>query len=525
MEGEKHRAKQSTMSSKLQNLRATLKQLEDCELPDKYQRQDSPSDEVQPVLDEEVIQRFKAARNDYKQKTTQQIFFEQVGTWDGTSFQMPSVPTEEEQKELKVKREEVQRQLSETITELSRQTQLLQNKCVSFRTSREELSRMIHELEEAEANEGGSQQDEDDTMSQDVDEEEMALEEQRLANLTNRKAELEAQLRGIRHETTQVKVSLEESQIAVSQMLDARGGATEADGGELRTISPETIIEEAEPPTLEQVQAETADLQKRTKVLREMSEWYAALCSMVEELGGIKNLSVEEGEKDVLLLHMQLLGKHEIQVGLVPNVGTAKRKRNNQDELHVSSAKFLTETLVTAPSDDQQDASGTVVQMRIPPLDDLVRLSANLGPVGGLQFLLRETMSRIKTITARVSELGLLLRRTRYLTRIGESSRFDYGFGGENQEIVCSLNEGVTVVLQLSPDCPMVDGSVYVDQIVGTGGWDQQVIDQILDSVNSGPCRGPLMLMDALVKEIERLKTEEGLVLPRTPSMPARKAA
>jgi len=230
----------------------------------------------------------------------------------------------------------------------------------------------------------------------------------------------------------------------------------------------------------------------------------------MEEIGGIKLLSVEEeGEDDEVVVKVHLLGKHKVHVNMSSR-GSA---------FTVTNAKFVSSTLVRSAEDPETKSS---VQMNIPALDDLVRLSRNLGSVEDLRFLLREAMARIQTITARVDELAIL--RTRFLTKIGKIQYHDYSFGGEDQEIVCSLNEGITAVLRLSPDCPMIDGSVFLDQIVGVGGWDMDVLDRIKDRVNAQPnCKGPLAIMEALAKEIRRVQEEDGVLLPGTPSMPARK--
>jgi hypothetical protein len=165
-------------------------------------------------------------------------------------------------------------------------------------------------------------------------------------------------------------------------------------------------------------------------------------------------------------------------------------------------------------------AENSTVQMHIPALDDLVKLSLNLGPEEDVRFVVREAMTRIRTISARVRELAML--RTKYLTKIGKSTHSSFGFGGEEQEIVCTLNAGVTVVLRLSPDCPILEGSVYMDQIVGIGGWDAHVLDSIRDTVTADSYMGPLALMDALVQEIERVEKEDGISMPRTPKLPTK---
>ena len=163
------------------------------------------------------------------------------------------------------------------------------------------------------------------------------------------------------------------------------------------------------------------------------------------------------------------------------------------------------------------------LSITIPPLDDLVALAANLEPVQDLRFVLRETLARIRTLSARMNELAEL--RKKYLTKITNPSKnkVNYGFGGEDQEILCSLESQVTVVLRLTADCPILKGSAYIQRIVGCGGWEDAVLQRIKTKVNEQRSNGPLDLMDLVVEEINRMVKEDGVKIPRTPTLPRRK--
>jgi len=513
-------------STNLSQLRATLEQLESYKLPEKYSNElavhhDGDADaDADPAtasgiaLDEEIVQRYQEARDEYLKRRMQQLFYEHLGTWDGSSFQMPSVPSEEEMKEMETQRSDVQQQLSETAVHVNRKMELLRAKHDAFLLRRQELGTMVSELEQ---NDNGYSQDDDsvadDNEDGDVDEEELAMQEEKIANLAQRKAELETQLQCIKAETAQTKKSLEETRL------------------QIRTLSPTTVVLD-NTISLEEVKSKIVDTRKRLTDLQDMSNWYDTIRSTMEELGGIKILGVEskESHQDCLQLKILLLGKHELLVEMTSMQTSSKRKRSaRSEELRVSSATFVTPTLITAPfgnSGDNEagDASNdNVFQMQIPPMDDLVRLGDAFGPIGDLQFLLREAIARIRAITSRVEELALL--RSQYLTKIGKSWSFDYGYGGTDQELVCSLNEGIAVVLVLTPDCPVVDGSVYIDRIVGIGGWNQQRLDDLKESINMSVFRSPLALMDAIVQEVSRIEKEEGVTLPGTPCLPSRQKA
>jgi DNA primase large subunit len=140
-----------------------------------------------------------------------------------------------------------------------------------------------------------------------------------------------------------------------------------------------------------------------------------------------------------------------------------------------------------------------------------------------LMFVLREALARIRILSARMNELALL--RQKYLTKITDSAKnkIQYGFGGEDQEIFCSLGSQVTVVLRLTNDCPILKGSVYIQRIVGCGGWEENVLQKMKVKVNEMKMSGPVELMDALVEEIERIVEEEGVKMPKTPVLPSRR--
>lgn len=460
-----------------------MESLESYELPAKFC--EPPVDQV---LDDETVQRYETARNEYIHRRMLQVFYDHIGTFNG-EFDLPQLATPEEQAGLQEKKRKVQQQLVEAAAQVNQDNQNLQSKYSAFCARREELAKMIYDVQQMSQDFDG---DDDDDMEEDVDQEAFTYEGQHLADATQRKAELQLELERIRHEKEMALEKLEETKKEVDELQKKRGAV-------VRSVSPET---------LEELETETSNMRKKVNELKEMSEWYGGLSEVMEEIGGIKLLSVDEGDGDEVVAKVLLLGKHKIDVTMTSR-GSA---------FHVVRAKFASSTLVRSAEDPETKSS---VQVNIPNLDDLVRLGSKLGSVEDLRFVLRETMARIQTITARVNELAIL--RTRFLTKIGKIQYHDYSFGGEDQEIVCSLNEGITAVLRLSPDCPMIDGSVYLDQIVGVGGWDMDVLDRIKDRVNAQPnCKGPLALMEALVKEIRHVQ-EEGVTLPRTPSMPARK--
>ena len=295
--------------------------------------------------------------------------------------------------------------------------------------------------------------------------------------------------------------------------------------------------------SISQIEAETNEVRKKADELRDKAEYYNSMKSAMEESGEMKilsvtsmpqpstsdnmesnqtSLSLNSNDNESICLKVRLLDEHIVQVVLT----SISRPRSNPavETFRVTSAHFITSTTISDTiQDPEQRASNQTptVSCVIPPLDDLVSLSSNLEPMHDLRFVLREAMARVRALSALVDELAQL--RMKYLTKItntSKSGRLNNCFGGEDQEVVCSLGTGVTVVLRLTVDCPMIDGSAYIQQIVGVAGWDEESLYRIKDVVNGKKCRSPVHCMDMLVKEIERIEKEEGLSIPKTPILP-----
>ena len=94
------------------------------------------------------------------------------------------------------------------------------------------------------------------------------------------------------------------------------------------------------------------------------------------------------------------------------------------------------------------------------------------------------------------------------------------------------MNEGVTVVICLTPDCPLVTGTAYVEEIVGIGGWSDDSLERLKETMNRKINRGQfccssdedcsgggpiISIMNMLVFELEKMKK------PDTPTLPLRK--
>jgi len=406
------------------------------------------------------------------------------------------------------------------------------------------------------------------TDDEEEEEENVAAQEKQLELLIRKKAELEAKLRSIRSTTSQVELHCEDLKQGIKQHQSQRQtqfslppNVTDTQDVEMMMMMKDNDDDDDD----ENMEKATKQITDKTKIteteiskLQNMSEWYNSIREVMEELSDLKIISVEhapppssssdqkeeEEEEEELVVQLKLLDVHILRIGLGPTATTDKK---NSSPLRVMNASLVTSSILTdamfkydSDDDDNNDATTTTptnenknpnstkkspqekatVSLTIPPLDDLVHQSSTyLKPPHDIQFVIRESMARIRSFTSRVVELGIL--RTRYLTQIQSisSSSTSSSSSPLDQEVVCTLNAQITVVLRLTPDCPTLPNSVYVDQIVGVGGWSRKDLEEMKDVVNGKGCFGPVSLMEELVREIERREAN----VPRTPTLPLRR--
>ena len=237
---------------------------------------------------------------------------------------------------------------------------------------------------------------------------------------------------------------------------------------------------------------------------------------------------------------LKLLGSHLLYIRLKKSSSVG-----GGESLFLASAKLTTPTTFPMPesqpetmTEDTENLTETInqslsnvslskimsqkqtVSIVIPPLDDLVKCSRSLESSQGIRFVLVETMARIRTLDARVAEFTHL--RQNYAAQVYdiETNLESAQFGGAEQEVVCAINEGITVALRLTVDCPLVPGSVYISELFGVGGWEEEKLAALKKVVEEHRCKGPVEVMEVMVKEIRRRRHEEGWAIPLTPSLP-----
>lgn len=135
-------------------------------------------------------------------------------------------------------------------------------------------------------------------------------------------------------------------------------------------------------------------------------------------------------------------------------------------------------------------------------LTDLVDLANHMPRTKGLAFVIEETKSRIEMIHERAEELCRIVSDKSFLMEKSFSTSNSYGRC--DHEVVCSLPEHkVRVLLRMTPDCPRLPGSVYIDQISGPNKDD---LREILDSTRKSSHKRPIDLLLELKQGLESLK-------------------
>jgi hypothetical protein len=579
-------------------IRAALQQLQAYELPAKYGENDienahpnvqdtdltapldgTPSkgrDAVAPGLDREAVLRYKAARNTYLRQRTAQLFLEHLKTFDGENFTFPQqLLTEEAEAELRRREEQARADLAAISRGAEEKLDRVRAKYQALVERREELARTVAEMELSGDHSKAANDDvHDDDITEemvgpsssggsglalgqlsqnsagsstnadgdgDIDDEQMAAQEERLASLIERKAELEARLRRLKTQRALVDADVVHNRRVVAE-LRGRNSSGSSAGLEMHEDGDDEEMDNIQDPaaSIEQIEERTAATLRAAAEMRDAADWYDGMREAIEELGGMRILGIEQVQPDAgtsarpsaIVVKFELLDEHHLEVELSSEIVAGRRAANRKfggagEVLRVSSAKITTSTTAVsrpASADSEDGASVPAVEVHIRQPTDLVALAANLAPIDDLRFVVREMQARIRAAVLRSEELAAL--RGSYLTRIGPAPR-----DAEEQEVVCSLSQGITVVLRLCGDCPLTEGSVYISDIVGVGGWKQSDLDGVKKAVSRNAFASPVTLMGSLKQEILRVTThgmrgdeeDKTIELPKTPVLPTRR--
>jgi hypothetical protein len=441
-------------TTSISDIKAGLSQLKDLE--DELSQakwQDTPSPKG---VDDALLQRYVAARDLYLKRRTETLLVDHVKTFDPSSqtFDMPDANDDDDAVE--ERHAQALSNLETTVLTIQAQVSQLRDGHRAFKSRREELERMLKDMEgnEDDDDDDAMNEDGDDDDAQDISEQDLELEQERMEELQKTKRQLEEELTSLKQETTEAQERARHKQGDIAIM--------------------------------EQQVDETQDMRKKLEELREMKVFYDSLREVLEELGGVKIEAVEE-DKANRHLHLTLVLYDEYKVGV---------------ELEVYRKHFL--KLVDAKWASDSVVGDASFSLPLEPLDDLVQVAkTTLGPPHDLRFIVRESLARLRIQRDRLNDLALL--RQKVLTKV---------VGGD--QVVCSLNDGIVVVMRL------YEQWVRVEQVVGVSGWDSDMTEKIRASLTVDERSTPTSIVEQVQKEVERLQ-QVGVVKPGTPKLPRRR--
>lgn len=534
----------SSSSSSLKKIQESLASLESYSLPERYDP--SQSNNTDPALPAELTKRYRQARDTYLRHRINDLILDHLSTLESKpdengnltlSLQLPQPDADSDPAELQQLLANVKQDLYQNVVNLKLAHENVYYKYQSLMEKKQRLKDIVQKLsQEEELNDAdANMEDVEHDVNKDMEESEVQLQEERLQSLLAKKSILEGKLRQIRTETDMVQHDIEVKKDRLVQLLEMN-----QDTKVRRPISPDTVLQDI---NLEEIEAETEKLREESAKYQDMSFFYESARLALEEISGVQILSIAEKEHassdpshnvstthnhDILVMKLLLLHQHTVEMHLVSSStscsSSSSSTSSGNEEFKVSSAQLTSSPILSdslPDTDENKHNPSSTVTLAIPPLDDLVSIAKNFDSARGIRFVLQETLKRIRITSDRVTELALL--RSKYLTKITlpSSNKKKYNYGGEDQDIICSINSSITVVIRLTPDCPRIKGSAYIYQIVGVGGWDEQVLQQLKIKVNDYHSRSPIEVMDRLVEEVDTLE-QRGVRIPTTPVLPAK---
>jgi hypothetical protein len=474
-----------TSANRLHELKESLSKIKslETELADsKWNEEPSPTSTTE--FQNSLLERYQEAKSLYMERRLETLMVDQVSTFDPNSNEFDIPDTAGDSAEVEEKHANALANLETAAQGIRASLSNMRNSYQAVCSRRIELEQMIQDLEQ-----GDDDDDIDDDHNQDMEdttattdgkdgsEEDIVSEREKIDILQRKKRQLQEDLARLVKEK-------QEKMRCIAQS-----------GEELTSLKDEEskILESGQDPT---------QFNEKIKELKEMKEFYDSLREVMEELGGVKILNAKEDkESHHLFLNILIYDKHQLEIEL---------EVYRKNLLKLINAKWVTDPVVSSvPSSSSSDSeviNREKFSLPLYPLDELVQVAkTSMGPPHDMRFVIRETCARIRIAQNRVDDIAVL--RQRVLTKVVGNDR-----------VVCSLNEGIVIVMRL------YDQWVEVEDIVGVTGWEKEATDKIKNVVSKrDESWTPSVVVELVQKEVERLKEQDGLELPKTPVMPSRR--
>lgn len=458
----------------VERIRQQVADLDKYDLPENFRDStDSPRSTTAAVVDGALLERYVNLRDDYLQKSIANTVVKHVTTFDGTThnFDIPT-QTSIDAKELQAHKHDVQGKLQQLSRQVQTNQEQLHADFARLQERKEDLRKMLEEYEAEEKDRSFElDEDKDDDQGEQapaVQEEDLQAQQERLLALQQRKKELLSKLHALQEEHRSVELA-----------------STEVEANLGKSYENEVVVE---------MEQENKVLQETIANNQEMATYFETMRLVTEEISGLRILSVEEGQsKQVdVLMKVEILQQHCMEIGLQADPQTRG--------LRVAFARLMTPSVVKV--DIPTDMSPTI-DLPIPVMDDLVLLAQPQPRSKALAFVIQEAIARIEMIHERAEELRLIYQDPSF--RIETSSSTSNSFGRCDHEVIVYLPEfDVKVLVRMTPDCPRLAGSTFLDQISGP---KSDGLKPVMQSSRRMKAKRPITLLRTLKK---RLLEEQG---------------
>ena len=425
-------------------------------------------------LDSQKVEEYRELRDLFLHRKSIATLIERIGQGSLACTEKDEVK-DEDMEVLKVEAEKAIEQATQFASSIQESLQLLKTKQLYGVEKSDEMDRLVLDSQF---------QTGIDCCGEEVDEEEVAETEQELTRLRKKRAEAQIRLQFL----TEEKYKTDK---AVQDIVASKHGCSEVE-----------------------LEGRIAAMEKENRALVEsveknsnMERHYVKMTQISESMSGIRVLDVD-GDRDetsvTLRMRIQLLEKYNLRL-IVETKG--------QDSVVLQGATFYpVHPTILGPDDDDTER----VELVLPPLDTILSSAAHVSHKDSgdsVRFFLSEVKQRLRALELRVNELNALQRVA--MTKIGPLEVY-------GQQVVCSLNHAqLTLVLNLTVDCPLSKNSVHLEELVGYGGWEKALLDTIEQDLRSETWHSPVALVERCSAAVQRLQQEHGVtIVPNTPRLP-----
>ena len=441
----------------IDRIRQQVSELDQYDLPENF-RDETPKSKT-AVVDGALLERYVNLRDDYLKKSIDNTMAKHIPTFDGENFHVPESAIDD--KELEDKKQIVQSKLQQLNRDVQTNWDQLQADFSRLQERKEDLRKMLEQYE----GDGASLNLENEDDEEPVEEEDLQAQQERLLALQQRKKDLLSKLHRLQEEHRDIQIASTEAEASL-------------------------IVRSHDTETIAEMEKENKILLEKISANKEMSSYFETMRLVTEELSGVRILAVEEGNsEDVdVLLQLEILHSHQVEIGL-------QADSQHKEGLRVASARLLSPSVVQL--DIPTDYAATI-DLRIPDLEDLVMLAQPQPRTKALAFVIQETIARIEMTNERAEELRLIYQDESF--HIEKSVSSSNSYGRCDHEVIVTLPEfDVKVLLRMTPDCPRLPGSTFLDQISGPNPDD---LKPTLQSSRRMKAKRPITLLRTLKKRL-----------------------